>query len=484
MSSVHRRAFLMGATAVAVVGFDPISKSWACAQCPGLLSIPGLDGQLVTDPATLAAAADDFGHAVQRTPAAVLIPGSVEDIRKLVLFARSCGIKVAAARGVGESHSTQGQAQVEAGVVIDMSALNEIHEITAGSALVDAGVRWIDLLSETVPLGTSPPTLTDFIGLSVGGTLSVGGIGGQAFRSGLQVDNVLELQVVTGRGDLVTCSPAQHPVLFNAVRAGLGQFGIVVRARVRLVPVPPKVRVYSALYTTAATFMADQEMLIDDGRFDYVEGSVQPAEGGGWAFALEAVKYFTPGAEPDDAAMLAGLSFVPGTASSSDSDYFDFANRLAPVIDFLSQIGVWFFPHPWLNLFLPGPAAPAFVEEVLAQTTLDDTGQGPILLYPFKRSKVTAPFVSLPDTPHVFIFSLLRTAIPPIPEQIDLLVDENRAIFEAARDIGGKRYAIDSVPMSHADWQQQLSPHWLGFVAAKLLFDPDNVLTPGQQIFT
>lgn len=483
MGRVLRRAFLKGAAAVAVVGFDPIKKSWACAQGPGVLAIPGLDGQLLTDAATLQAAADDFGHAVHRIPTAVLVPGSIDDVRRLVQFARACGVKVAAARGVGESHGTQGQAQVEAGVVIDMSALNEIHEITADSALVDAGVRWIDLLAETVPLGASPPTLTDFIGLSVGGTLSVGGIGGQAFRSGLQVDNVLELQVVTGRGDLVTCSPLHHPLLFNAVRAGLGQFGIVVRARVRLVPVPPRVRVYSAIYTSAATFMADQEMLIEDGRFDYVEGSVQPSGDGGWLFALEAARYFTPGAEPDDAALLAGLSFVPGTSSHADSDYFDFANRLAPVIDFLSQIGVWFFPHPWLNLFLPAPAAAAFVEGVLAGTTLDDTGQGPILLYPFKRSKITAPFAILPDAPRVFLFSLLRTAVPPTPERVAALVDANRAIYEAARDIGGERYTIDSVPMTQADWQQHFGPKWLPFVLAKILYDPDGVLTPGQGIF-
>lgn len=42
----------------------------------------------------------------------------------------------------------------------------------------------------------------DFIELSIGGTLSLGGIGSQSFRFGPQVDNVLELQVVTGAGDL------------------------------------------------------------------------------------------------------------------------------------------------------------------------------------------------------------------------------------------------------------------------------------------
>jgi cytokinin dehydrogenase len=39
---------------------------------------------------------------------------------------------------------------------------------------------------------------TDYLRLTVGGTLSNAGIGGQAFRHGPQIANVHELDVVTG----------------------------------------------------------------------------------------------------------------------------------------------------------------------------------------------------------------------------------------------------------------------------------------------
>ena len=45
--------------------------------------------------ASLAAAADDFGHIIHRTPMAVLKAGSVNDIVKAVNFARANGLKVA-----------------------------------------------------------------------------------------------------------------------------------------------------------------------------------------------------------------------------------------------------------------------------------------------------------------------------------------------------------------------------------------------------
>lgn len=143
------------------------------------------------------AVTDDFGHIVHRRRHAVLEPGSVGDIVRLIRFARRHGIDVAAR---GEGHSGFGQSQVRAGVVIDMGRLARVHHVGRSSAHVDAGVTWRALLDRTLAHGVAPPSLTDYQGLSVGGTLSVGGIRGAGFRLGAQVDNVMELEVVTGEG--------------------------------------------------------------------------------------------------------------------------------------------------------------------------------------------------------------------------------------------------------------------------------------------
>jgi hypothetical protein len=46
---------------------------------------------------------------------------------------------------------------------------------------------------------------------------------------------------LTGRGEIVTCSPTKDAELFNAVLGGLGQFGIITRARILLQEAPQKV---------------------------------------------------------------------------------------------------------------------------------------------------------------------------------------------------------------------------------------------------
>lgn len=482
-----RRAFLStGAAVVPVLAFSPSAKAWmSCDDAADAITIPDLDGVLLSSPAERAAAAEDWGHVVSKTPIAVLVPASIEDIRKAIKFCGLHCIKIGPMSMVGNCHSTQGQAQAECGLVIDMSGLAEIHEINADDALVDAGVRWFELLQQTVPLGKSPPVLTDHIDLSVGGTLSVGGIGGQTPQHGLQLDNVLALWLVTGDGKLRECSPTKNTALFNAARGGLGQFGIIVKARVKLIAVKPMARRYTAVYPSVAALIEDQVMLMNEGRFDYVEGLGMPQPDNSYVLLLEAVKYFEPGAPPDDAAMLAGLSYIPGTATPDTLPLYDFYDRLAPVIGFTKYVtGEWYLPHPLTDFFLPRSEAADFITATLQNTPQVDIGYGPVLIYPFPRSKVTAPFVALPNESVCVLFSLLRWAPSADPAVVADLVAKNRAVFEGVRDIGGKRYSIGSVELDLADWVGHFGARWPQFLAQKLIHDPLNTLTPGQNIFS
>lgn len=47
--------------------------------------------------------------------------------------------------------------------------------------------------------------------------------------------------VSVGKGEVVTCSKERNSELFNAVLGGLGQFGVITRARIALEPAPQRV---------------------------------------------------------------------------------------------------------------------------------------------------------------------------------------------------------------------------------------------------
>jgi cytokinin dehydrogenase len=484
---LDRRGFLAGALAgTAIVAFDPVHRGWMTeanaseGSGPGAAPVPELDGRLEADPSGREEAADDFGHIVHRTPFAVLRPASTGDVVTMVRYANRYRIRIAMR---GQGHATHGQAQVDGGLVIDSRPLATI-QFAGNTAVVDAGVRWLDLAQAAVARGLTPPVFTDYVELSVGGTLSAGGIGGTSQHHGLQVDNVLELEVVTGDGRVRRCSPTLERPLFDAVLGGLGQVAIVLRATIRLIPAPAAVRSYQLFYSDLGTYLGDQQRLLAEGRFSSLQGQAVPtADGAAWEFFIDAAAHYTPPAGPDDAALLAGLRFAPSRTVVTEFGYFDWVNRLAPSVELLKQLGIWDLPHPWLNLFLPASQTEAYLRGVLAELTAADTGQGPVLVYPFRTDRITRPLVAVPTEPVAFLFAILRNSAPPEPAVIQRQLQDNRAQFEAARDVGGKRYPVGSVPFTPPDWLDHFGADYPAFAAAKALYDPRRLLTPGQGIF-
>jgi cytokinin dehydrogenase len=478
LKNISRRDLIKGLFATsAVVGFDLVSRSWVAEASGGDFSqLPPLDGTLTTDPASLAAAADDFGHIIHRTPVAVLRPGSVEDVVKMVRFAREHNIRVA---GRGKGHTAFGQSQAGAGVVIDMSTLNQIHSVEQDRAVVDAGVVWRDLLLATLPAGLTPPVLTDYTRLTVAGTLSVGGVSGRSYVHGAQVDNVLELQVVTGEGQLVTCSESENRSLFEAALAGLGLCAVIVRATIRLIPARERAQTLRFFYPEVPAMLADLRFLINAERFDHIRGMSVPTPGG-FAFFVEATSFYTSAAELP-ANPTQGLNFIPGSQQTEDITYFEYTDLVVQLIDSLNAAGLGGFPHPWLDLFVPDSEIDDFASQTIA--SLDPSLFLPgslILFYPFVKSRLTRPMLRTPDEEVFFLFDILRT-IPH--EAVDSVIAENRGLYERNRDLGGKFYTISAVPLQHHDWVKHFQPFWGRLVGEKRQHDPANVLGPGPGVF-
>ena len=334
-----------------------------------------------------------------------------------------------------------------------MRSLRAIHGVDHDRVAVDAGATWNEVLAATLPRGLAPAGLPDYLDLSVGGTLAVGGVGSAISRFGSLSDNVLDLRVVTGRGATLTGSPTRDPGLFDAVRAGLGQVGVVTRATLRLVPAPRQVRRFLLAYPDLATMLSDQRLLTRERRFEAVQGAVLPAPTGGWTFQLDLVKHLHAD-RPDDAALLAGLSDDRPKAAASTLPYLDYLARLTALEQALRADGQWSFPHPWLTTFLGDAAVEPVVTGELARLTPADLGpMGQVLVSPVLRERVGSPLLRLTPDRLCFTFNLMR--FPPTDSLAEArrLVEANRAVYERVRDAGGTPYPVSAFPMSPADWR-------------------------------
>ncbi len=483
---LSRRQILAGLGATAVLGFNTTARAWSsCDSGAAFSRLPELDGVVLTDPASLAPYATDAGNIVHQTPVAVLLPGSVSDIQKMVRFCARYDIKVAAR---GQGHTTFGQGLVSGGLIIDMGSINQVYSIGRARANVAAGIKWNTLLQETVARGLMPPTLTGYLGLSVGGTLSVGGIS-STNRVGAQVDNVVELDVVTGTGELRTCSTFQDRDLFELALAGLGQCGIITRAVVKLVPAPTSMRVYTIDYSSPAAFFADLRELLRRGELDDAYNFGVPDGAGGWIYQLTLAKKFEPGSPPNDNFLLRGLSVSPSAATVSDVPFINYALRVDAAIEFFKQMGLWDgVSHPWFDVFLPERSVESYVTETVRALTPEDVGPtGFLLLFPQRRSLLTRPMLRVPESDDwVYLFDVLTAAPAPgsNPDFDSRMLRRNRTLFERARQVGGTRYPIGSLPFSQLDWVRHYGPLWPSLVRGKARFDPAGILTPGPGIFS
>jgi cytokinin dehydrogenase len=443
-------------------------------------SPPPLDGELRLDDRARAAAADDFGHVVHQRPEVVVLPASDEDVAAAVRWAAEQGRALAAQ---GQRHSVFGRAQVRDGIVADMGRLRTVHTVEPDRVVVDAGATLREVLAATLPRGLAPPGVPDYLDLSVGGVLVVGGVGSAISRFGVLTDNVLELQVVTGRGERLACSPTRNPGLFDAVRAGLGQVAVVARATLRLVPAPERVRRFLLYYPDLATMLGDQRLLASERRFEAVQGAVVPAPTGGWMFRLDLVKDLF-GSPPDEAALLAGLSDDRARAELSTLPYLDYLDRLAALERLLRSEGWWSSPHPWLTTFVGDAAVEAVVAGELAALTPDDLGPlGQVVVSPIVAASVGTPLLRLPPDPLCFTFNLIRLPATDDAVEARRLVTANRAVYERVRAAGGTLYPVSAFPMSVADWRTHFGAAFDGLAAAKREHDPGHVLTPGYEVF-
>jgi cytokinin dehydrogenase len=432
-----------------LAGFDPDNRRWVTDQ-PGergednrgdVRPLPPLEGELSVSRSDLERAGADFGRVFRRYPLAVLKPATVGDIAAITSFARSCGLPTVPR---GHGYSTEGQSLAPNGIVVDMSGFNTVHAVEpgrqAGRVVVDAGARWRDVLDASLPHGLTPPVLTNYVEASVAGTLSAGGVSGASSHYGTQTDTVLALEVVTPAGELRQCSAQQDPALFDAVRAGYGLHGVIVRATLALVRAPMYVRRYFLGYSDLRTFLADQQALALDGRFSYLEGqSHYDLRERRWRFLIEAGTYFTPPNEPDDELLLRGLRWTVGTEEISTSNYVEFVHRLAPTEALLRSLGTWEHqPHPWANVLLPSSQAEKVVAATLGALAPEDIGTGGgVSLYPLRLDRLRTPKFPRTRGQVGFLFGLLRTAPRDDPAALARMLDGNARLHTQTALVGG-----------------------------------------------
>lgn len=401
----------------------------------------------------------DFGRMITRMPRGVTIPKSVEEVASTVRWAAANGVELAL-RGGG--HSQGGQCLTDRGVVIDTVQLNRVELVGPYLMRAQGGVRWGKIVDTLQGSRRLPSILVDISEATVGGTLAAGGLGTTSHRYGMQIGQIEQLEVVTGTGERVRCSSTRNTDLFNAVRGGQGQFGIITEAWIRLREAGERVRQYELRYRDHERFASDFERLVEEDRFDRLRAETRVHDeiiimGAGIEYDREC----------DDARALDGLGYDK-IISNRDTD------RIGRAGMYLEWLFNKRFYYPWRDWLLPWEALrDALVQPWLNRDWVPRSPGSWIGVYPIGTTGIDAPLFMHPTGERMFSYSIL--SILDGYEKAMNLAERLKDITGALVALGGKSYLSGDVGYCREEWEQHYGDNFELGLRWKRQFDPKHV---------
>ncbi|SDS94553.1 LLM class flavin-dependent oxidoreductase [Microterricola viridarii] len=171
------------------------------------------------------------------SPGLVLRPHTAEQVTDAVAFARRHRELPLGIRSGG--HGISGRSTNRDGIVIDVSALDEIEVLDTERRLVriGPGARWGEVAAALEPYGWAISS-GDYGGVGVGGLATAGGIGFLGRAHGLTIDHLRAVELVLADGSRVRASASENPDLFWAVRGAGPNFGIATAFEFEAAAVP------------------------------------------------------------------------------------------------------------------------------------------------------------------------------------------------------------------------------------------------------
>jgi FAD/FMN-containing dehydrogenase len=151
---------------------------------------------------------------------------------------------------------------------LDVSGLRGVLDVdpVSRTAEVQGMCTYETLVDATLAQGHVPLVVPQLRTITLGGAVAGLGIESTSFRNGLPHESVLEMDVLTGGGDVVTVRPGDR--LFDAFPNSYGSLGYATRLRIELEPAPPVVELRHVRYGDVAAVAEAIDVVTATGTFD------------------------------------------------------------------------------------------------------------------------------------------------------------------------------------------------------------------------
>ena len=166
---------------------------------------------------------------------------------------------------------------------LDADGFSGVLAVDPAARTADVGgmTTYEDLVDATLPHGLMPRVVPQLKTITLGGAVSGVGIESSSYRNGCPHESVLEMDILTGAGEVVTATPTnEHRDLFFGFPNSYGSLGYALRLRIELEPVAPYVHLRHVRFTDVQSCVEAIERICATDSWDGDE--VQFVDGTWW----------------------------------------------------------------------------------------------------------------------------------------------------------------------------------------------------------
>ena len=168
------------------------------------------------------------------------------------------------------------------GQLLDVSAFGHVLCVDpqTRTAITGGMTTYENLVDATLRHGLMPLVVPQLKTITLGGAVSGLGIESTSLRSGMPHESVLEMEILTGDGQVITAAPGgEHEALYRGFPNSYGTLGYALSLTIELEPVTPYVHLRHFRFSGPEDCMAAVAQIAADGsyaghRADFVDGTM------------------------------------------------------------------------------------------------------------------------------------------------------------------------------------------------------------------
>ena len=159
---------------------------------------------------------------------------------------------------------------------ISLQNFNQVLDIDEKNLIaeVEANCTFYQVAQKTIKKGFVPTIVPELRGITVGGAIAGLGIEASSFKYGLVHETIVELDVLTGNGKIVTCSKDKNSDLFYTFPNSLGSLGYITKCKMRLTEAMPYIRTDIISYTSIDEFLSDLVLKTEEKKLDFLDAVI------------------------------------------------------------------------------------------------------------------------------------------------------------------------------------------------------------------